>query len=292
MTLVPNGLDMSGTTAHRPTNAEIGQPYFDTTLNTLLVWNGSAWQDAADSTAPAINGAAGTTGTGTTAGTTGGAVSLTAGAGGAKTGTGAAAGGAGGAITETAGNGGNTASAGSDAGGAGGSITLTAGTGGNASAGTGNGGAGGSIDLVPGGGGTSTGGTAGARGEVKVNGVAGLMQVNFVYGEATPLDASFFVALRAYRVKGITVRPLVAGTDVSAVTAVIKKVGSGTAIASGTALHTGTVDLKGTINTNQSLTLSSTSSDLDIASGDAIGIAVTGTTTAARGVISILLNPR
>lgn len=39
-----NGHDLSGTTAQRPTNAEIGQPYFDTTLNLSLVWNGTAWQ--------------------------------------------------------------------------------------------------------------------------------------------------------------------------------------------------------------------------------------------------------
>lgn len=39
-----NGHDMSGPTANRPTNAEIGQPFFDTTLKQLLVWNGVAWQ--------------------------------------------------------------------------------------------------------------------------------------------------------------------------------------------------------------------------------------------------------
>lgn len=115
--------------------------------------------------------------------------------------------------------------------------------------------------------------------------------VNMLYGEATPLDASFFVADRAYRVVSIIARPLVVGSDGSAVTAVVKKVASGTAIASGTALHTGTIDLKGTINTNQSKTLSSTDADLLLAAGDAVGIDVTGTTTAARGVISVALIP-
>lgn len=292
-TVSRDGHDISGTTANRPTNAEPGMTYFDTTLQQLLVLNSAGtWQDVADASNPTINGAAGTTGTGTTAGTAGGAVTLTAGAGGAKTGTGAAAGGAGGAIAETAGNGGNTASSGSNAAGAGGGVTLTAGTGGNATAGTGNGGAGGSVDLVPGPGGTSAGGTAGARGKVKVNGVAGLMQANFVYGEATPLDAAFFIACRNYRVEAIIVRPLVVGSDGGAVTAQIRKAPSGTASASGTVLHSSTADLKGTANTNQSLTLSTTSSDLDIASGDAIAIDVTGVTTDARGVISVLLNPR
>ncbi|HEV3340782.1 MAG TPA: hypothetical protein VG125_10515 [Pirellulales bacterium] len=44
--LVLFGHDLQGPTANRPTNAEIGQPFFDTTLNTPLWWNGSAWEDA------------------------------------------------------------------------------------------------------------------------------------------------------------------------------------------------------------------------------------------------------
>lgn len=120
---------------------------------------------------------------------------------------------------------------------------------------------------------------------------SGVIPVSYVYGEATPLDNSFFVAPRAYTVKAILVRPLVVGADGSAVTAAIKKVASGTAIASGTALHTGSADLKGTINTNQTLTLSSTASDLAIAAGDAIGMDCTGTMTSARGVVTLLLAP-
>lgn len=121
---------------------------------------------------------------------------------------------------------------------------------------------------------------------------AGVIPVSFVYGEATPLDAPFFVAVgRRYRVLGIIVRPLVVGSDGGAVTAEIRKAPSGTAIASGTLLHSGTADLKGAINTNQTLTLSATSSALDIAIGDCIGIDTTGTMTAARGVITVLLAP-
>ena len=106
-----------------------------------------------------------------------------------------------------------------------------------------------------------------------------------------PADGFAFVANRAYTVKAIRVRPLVAGTDGGAVTLVVKKAPSGTAIAAGTALHTGTANLKGTINANQSLTLSVTASDLAIAAGDCIGIDVTGVTTAAVGVVSIELAP-
>lgn len=104
-------------------------------------------------------------------------------------------------------------------------------------------------------------------------------------------DDTFFVAIRRYRVIGITARIEVTGTDAGAVTAAIKKAASGTDIASGTALHTGTIDLKGTVNTNQTLTLSATSSDLDIAAGTSIGIDLTGTMTAARGVVTVLLAP-
>lgn len=115
--------------------------------------------------------------------------------------------------------------------------------------------------------------------------------VSFVYGEATPLDAAFFVASRAYRVHKIVARPLVVGSDGGAVTAEVRKAPSGTASASGTILHSGTIDLKGTVNTNQSLTLSATTADLSLAAGDALCLDVTGTTTAARGVISVELIP-
>ncbi|MCI0361642.1 MAG: hypothetical protein L0211_24425, partial [Planctomycetaceae bacterium] len=111
------------------------------------------------------------------------------------------------------------------------------------------------------------------------------------YWDPNSADDSAFVAGRAYRVVGITARVEVAGTDAGAVTAAVKKAPSGTDIAAGTALHTGTIDLKGTVNTNQALTLSATSSDLDIAAGNAIGIDFTGVLTAARGVVTVALAP-
>lgn len=82
-----------------------------------------------------------------------------------------------------------------------------------------------------------------------------------------------------------------AGTDASAVTAVIKKAASGTAITSGTALHSSTYNLKGTADTVQTLTLSTTASDLRIDAGTAIGIDFTGTLTSATGVVTLLLSP-
>ena len=72
--------------------------------------------------------------------------------------------------------------------------------------------------------------------------------VNIEYN-ASSVDKVAFVATRAYYVKAITGRPTVAGTNGGAVTAVIKKAASGTAITSGTALHSSTYDLKGTADT-------------------------------------------
>ena len=116
----------------------------------------------------------------------------------------------------------------------------------------------------------------------------GFVFVNIEYN-ASSVDKVCFVANRKYIVKAITGRPTVAGTDGSAVTAVIKSAASGTAITSGTALHSGTYDLKGTADTTQSLTLSTTATELVIASGTAIGIDFTGTLTSATGVVTVTL---
>jgi hypothetical protein len=121
-------------------------------------------------------------------------------------------------------------------------------------------------------------------------GAGAFINVNIEYN-ASSVDKVAFVATRAYIVKAITGRPTVAGTDGSAVTAVIKKAASGTAITAGTALHSGTFDLKGTANTTQALTISTTASDLVIPAGTAIGIDFTGTLTSATGVITIALSP-
>lgn len=60
--LVEHGHDVSGTTAQRPTNGEIGQRFFDTTLGVMLVWNGTAWvtTDGQVGVAPANGAVAGT----------------------------------------------------------------------------------------------------------------------------------------------------------------------------------------------------------------------------------------
>ena len=121
-------------------------------------------------------------------------------------------------------------------------------------------------------------------------GKGGFVPVSFTYN-ASSIDAVFFVATRAMIVQAITCRPTVAGTDAGAVTAVIKKAASATAITSGTALHSSTYNLKGTADTIQSLTLSTTASDLLIPAGTCIGVDFTGTLTSATGVITVMLAP-
>lgn len=131
-------------------------------------------------------------------------------------------------------------------------------------------------------------GSLGVQGKDVDNG--GFVTVNIEYN-ASSVDKVSFVATRAYVVHGITGRPTVAGTDGSAVTAVIKKAASATAITAGTALHSSTYNLKGTADTIQALTLSTTASDLEIPAGTAIGVDFTGTLTSATGVITVTLAP-
>jgi hypothetical protein len=116
------------------------------------------------------------------------------------------------------------------------------------------------------------------------------LSINIEYN-ASAVDKVAFVATRRYIVKAITGRPTVAGTDGGAVTAVIKKAASATAITAGTALHSSTYNLKGTADTIQALTLSTTATDLEIPAGTAIGIDFTGTLTSATGVVSVVLAP-
>lgn len=109
--------------------------------------------------------------------------------------------------------------------------------------------------------------------------------------DASSVSHVFFVAPRAMVVQVANARVEVAGTDASAVTAVIRKCPSGTAIASGTAIHSGSANLKGTAATNQALSLSTTATTVALAAGDALAIAFTGTMTSATGAVSVGLTP-
>lgn len=113
---------------------------------------------------------------------------------------------------------------------------------------------------------------------------------SFPYAAAS-VDSVFFTASRAMRVEALRGFVTVAGTDGGAVTAVVRKVPSGTAIASGTALHSGTFNLKGTAVTQQALTVSTTAADLLLAAGDSLAVDFTGVLTSATGNITVGMNP-
>lgn len=107
---------------------------------------------------------------------------------------------------------------------------------------------------------------------------------------ASIADTSVFTADRAYVVKGIRGRVDVAGTG-GACTAIMRKVASGTAGTSGIALHSGSFNLAGTANAVQTLALSTTATDLQIAAGDSLFFDLTGTPTSAVGNLTVTLAP-
>lgn len=107
---------------------------------------------------------------------------------------------------------------------------------------------------------------------------------------SAPTDTAgnvIFVADRAYNLVAIRHTVSTVGSDMGAVTAVVKKAASGTAIASGTALTATAIDLKATIWTPASPAVTV----LAIAAGDQVGLDVTGTSTAARGNVTLALVP-
>ena len=91
---------------------------------------------------------------------------------------------------------------------------------------------------------------------------------------------------RAMVIDSIIGRPFVAGTG-GAATWAVWKAPSGTAPISGTALHSGTFNMVGTINTDQTLTLTTTT----VAAGESVWAVPTGTATSAVGSIAINCRP-
>lgn len=220
-----------------------------------------------------------TGGTSTTSANAGGAVTITGGTPGVT--------GAGGAVNITSGAGGATSGSagainitvGSATNGAGANITLTAGNGASGTS------AGGNVNLVPG-----TAVSTGTPGEVQVNGNSAIEAVSFNYTAAL-VTQTFFTATRAVRVKAILGRVRVQGTG-GACTIQFFKVPSGTAVGSGTALdNSSTFNLVGTVDTNQTITLSSTVATLTLAAGDSVGYVLTGTATSAVGNVTLHVVP-
>ena len=102
-----------------------------------------------------------------------------------------------------------------------------------------------------------------------------------------PADSAGVTFPFAVQLVSAILRPTVVGSDGGAVTGLIRKVDSGTALASGTAM-TAAGDLKGTANTNQVLALSATAAANEVAAGQTVGPDYTGTTTAAIGTWTLV----
>jgi hypothetical protein len=114
-----------------------------------------------------------------------------------------------------------------------------------------------------------------------------LVSVN-VPAHASKTVYNLFTADQAYTVKSIRVTPDVAqgGT----LTATLSKVtGTATPAAATTPLHTGTANLNGTAHTVQTLTLTSTTADLGLASGERIGMILSAALSTGSANVSIRL---
>jgi hypothetical protein len=118
----------------------------------------------------------------------------------------------------------------------------------------------------------------------------GSIAINYVFnGTNLAVTGSFFTAVRAYLVTGISFYVDVLGTNGGAVTGQVFSAPSGTAISAGTALMSNTFNLKGTISTVQTATLGAS---LSIPLGTSIGFVLTGTATTAQGTVTVNLAPQ
>lgn len=104
----------------------------------------------------------------------------------------------------------------------------------------------------------------------------------------TAVSGPSVVTSRDYVLQSLVASVEVAGTDASAVTGIVYMAPSGTALASGTALHTGTINLKGTAATNQVL---AALAGTHVSAGYRVGLALTGTMTAAVGCVTAAMCP-
>ena len=162
----------------------------------------------------------------------------------------------------------------------GGSVNLSAGNGGAS------GGAGGYVQLA-----TGSPGVNGALGTVRFNNDPSLIVAAHSWVAGEQLDSrTIFTTTRAMLVTAVIGRPDVANG--TAATLVIAKTASGTAPSGGIPLTSNSMDLTGAANTNQTLTLSSTVSDLLLAPGDSLCMTATGTLTASVGCITVWGTPQ
>ena len=95
-----------------------------------------------------------------------------------------------------------------------------------------------------------------------------------------------FIAKRGYTVVGVDFVPDVAqGATLTAT--VVKVTGTSAPSAGTTPLHSGTLNCNGTANTVQTATLTTTSADLVLASGNRIGVVLSGALSTGAGLLVI-----
>lgn len=100
-----------------------------------------------------------------------------------------------------------------------------------------------------------------------------------------PASAHLFKVPVAATLVAATLMPSVAGSDGGAVTLNVEKIASGTALGAGVDLLSSTLNLKSTAATAVAGAISSTAGVADVAAGQYIASVVSGTTTAAAGVL-------
>lgn len=117
--------------------------------------------------------------------------------------------------------------------------------------------------------------------------------VHFVASaNASVVDSAFFIADRPWRVIAVREIHAVAGTDVGAVSADVKKQTGTQGPAAGVTVLSAVIDLKGTANTVVDSGLTATAANLDLAAGDRLSADISGVTTAVAGLaISVDLIP-
>lgn len=99
---------------------------------------------------------------------------------------------------------------------------------------------------------------------------------------------AFFIAPRPLRLIEARESHSTAGTNGSAVTLDIEKMGSGVALDSGTAMLLSTINLKGTADTPVARLASATAATARVATGDRVALLDAGTLTAVAGVVVTL----
>lgn len=127
-------------------------------------------------------------------------------------------------------------------------------------------------------------------GEFQINSDAAITPLSAPFGAALLIAGNtFFTAVRPMRVKAVIAR--LNAANALAATLTVVKVASGTAVTGGTSLTSNSVDCAGTPNTNQTLTLSATAADLELAAGDSLGFVGTGTLVAGQGDVTVHVFP-